>query len=152
MSFTAAPRVGYGVALRSREFRALFAAQTVTIAGSSIAAVALAVLVYDRTGSAFLSSLTFALGFLPYVLGGGLLSGVVDRVRPRRLSNACAGASTVIAAFMAVPGVPVAALLAMLFVLGTLSAIAAGARVSLLRATVADAAYVPARSLMKLAG
>ena len=65
MSLTAAPRVGYGVALRSREFRALFAAQAVTIAGSSIAAVALTVLVYDRTGSAFLSSLTFALGSCP---------------------------------------------------------------------------------------
>src|SRR5262249_31770393 len=74
------------------------------------------------------------------------------RVRPRRLANACTGASTAIAALMAVPGIPVATLLALLFVLGTLSAIAAGARVSLLRATVADAAYVPARSLMKLAG
>jgi len=152
MTSAAAPRVGYGDALRSREFTALFVAQAVTIAGTSVAAVALTVLVYDRTGSAFLSSLTFALGFLPYILGGGLLSGVVDRVRPRRLSNACAAASTLIAALMAVPGVPIGALLVMLFVLGTLSAIAAGARVSLLRATVADAAYVPARSLMKLAG
>src|SRR5215475_9177289 len=133
MTSAARPRVGYGDALRSHEFKALFASQAVTIAGTSVAAVALAVLVYDRTGSAFLSSLTFALGFLPYVLGGGLLSGVVDRVRPRRLSNACAAGSTAVAAVMAVPAVPVAVLLAMLFVLGTLSAIAAGARISLLR-------------------
>ena len=93
MSVTAAPRVGYGDALRSREFRALFAAQAITIGGSSIAAVALTVLVYDRTGSAFLSSLTFALGFLPYVVAG-LLSGVVDRVRPRRLVNISSGAAS----------------------------------------------------------
>ena len=46
---------------------------------------------------------------------------------------------------------PIAALLALLFVLGTLSALAGGARVALVRSTVPDAAYVPARSLMKIA-
>jgi hypothetical protein len=63
--------------------------------------------VYDQTGSPFLSSLTFALGFLPYVLGGGFLSSVVDRVRPRRLVSGCDAVSAAIVALMAVPGVPV---------------------------------------------
>jgi MFS family permease len=144
------PRVGYRDALRSREFTALFVAQATTIAGSSIAAVALTVLVYDRTGSAFLSSLTFALGFLPYVLAG-LFSGVVDRVRPRVLVNISTGASAAIALAMAVPGIPIAVLLTMLFALGLLTALSGGARVALLRSTVSDAAYVPGRSLMKLA-
>jgi Transmembrane secretion effector len=146
----AVPRVGYGDALRSREFTALFVAQAITIAGSSIAAVALTVLVYDRTGSAFLSSLTFALGFLPYVLAG-LFSGVVDRARPRLLVNISTAASAAIALAMAVPGIPIAVLLTMLFALGLLTALSGGARVALLRSTVSDAAYVPARSLMKLA-
>ena len=53
--------------------------------GTSVAAVALTILVYRRTGSPLLASLAFALGFLPFLLGGGLLSSVVDRVRPRRL-------------------------------------------------------------------
>jgi hypothetical protein len=150
VSEAASPRVGYGDALRSHEFTALFIAQAVTIAGSSIAAVALTVLVYDRTGSAFLSSLTFALGFLPYVLAG-LFSGVVDRVRPRNLVNVSAGASAVIALVMAAPGIPIAALLALLFALGLLSAFSGGARNALIRSTVSDAAFVPARSLMKLA-
>jgi predicted MFS family arabinose efflux permease len=150
VSEAAAPRVGYGDALRSNEFRAAFAAQAVSIAGSSIAAVALTVLVYDRTGSAFLSSLTFALGFLPYVVAG-LLSGVVDRVRPRRLVNVSAGASAVIALVMAAPGIPTAVLLVLLFALGLLAAFSGGARVTLIRSTVTDAAYVPARSLMKFA-
>jgi MFS family permease len=150
VSEAAPPRVGYGDALRSHEFTALFVAQSVTIAGSSIAAVALTVLVYDRTGSAFLSSLTFALGFLPYVVAG-LLSGVVDRVRPRRLVNASAGSSAVIALVMATPGIPTAALLVLLFALGLLAAFSGGARVALIRSTVTDEAYVPARSLMKLA-
>src|SRR5215471_15466530 len=128
MTSAARPRVGYGDALRSHEFRALFVSQAVTIGGTSVAAVALAVLVYDRTGSAFLSSLTFALGFLPYVLGGGLLSAVVDRVRPRRLVNACSAASALLAALMAWPGMPVPALLALLFGVGTLGSLAGGGR------------------------
>jgi hypothetical protein len=109
------------------------------------------VLVYQRTGSPFLSSLTFALGFLPYLFGGGLLSGLVDRVTPRRLVNGCDAASAAIAALMALPGMPVPALLALLFAVGTLSSLAGGARTALVRSTVAAPAYVPARSLMKIA-
>lgn len=142
---------GYGDALRSREFRALFAGQAISITGGSVAAVALTVLIYRRTGSPFLSSLTFALGFLPYLVGGGLLSGVVDRVRPRRLVNACDASSAVVAAAMAWPGLPIPALLALLFVLGTFSSLAGGARNALVRTTVAHDAFVPARSLMKIA-
>jgi hypothetical protein len=82
-------RVGYGAALASREFRAILAGQLVSVGGTSVAAVALTVLVYRRTESPLLASLTFALGFLPYLLGGGLLSSVVDRVRPRRLVAGC---------------------------------------------------------------
>ena len=90
-------RVGYRTALASRELRALVAGQLVSVAGTSIAAVALTILVYERTASPLLSSLTFALGFVPYLLGGGLLSGIVDRVPPRRLVVGCDGACTVLA-------------------------------------------------------
>lgn len=147
----AAPRAGYGDALRSREFRALFAGQAISIAGTSIAAVALTVLVYRRTGSPFLSSLTFALGFLPFLLGGGLLSGLVDRVRPRSLLMASNAISTVLALLMAWPRMPVPALLALLFCLGLVASVAGGGFGALTRATVPDTAYVPARSLLKIA-
>ena len=86
-------RVGYGAALRAREFRALLVSQFVSVCGTSVAAVALTILVYRRTGSPLLASLSFALGFLPFVLGSGLLSSVVDRVRPRRLVVVCDSAS-----------------------------------------------------------
>src|SRR3954451_23086704 len=79
------PRVGYRAALASRELRAIVGGQLVSVAGTSIAAVALTILVYQRTASPLLSALAFALGSLPYLLGGVLLSGIVDRVRPRRL-------------------------------------------------------------------
>jgi predicted MFS family arabinose efflux permease len=146
-----APRAGYGEALRSREFRALFAGQAISIAGTSIAAVALTVLVYRRTGSPFLSSLTFALGFLPYLLGGGLLSGLVDRVRPRSLVAGSSAISAVLALLMAWPRMPVPALLALLFCLGLTSSVAGGGFGALTRSSVPDAVYVPARSLLKIA-
>lgn len=145
------PRIGYRAALASGELRALLAGQLVSVAGASVAAVALTVLVFERTGSPFLSSLTFALGFLPYVLGGGLLSAVVDRVRPRRLVARCDLAAALLAATMALPGLPVGALLALLLAVGTLTSLESGARAALVRASVADDAYVPARSLLRIA-
>ena len=143
-------RVGYGAALASREFRALFAGQSVSTTGTSVAAVALTVLVYRRTGSPFLSALTFSLGFLPYLIGVGL-SGLVDRVRPRRLVVTCDSLAGLIACLMAWRGAPIALLLGLLLCLGVLASIASGSRGALVRSTVAPGAYVPARSLLKLA-
>jgi predicted MFS family arabinose efflux permease len=151
MSSQATRRIGYGQALASRQFRALFASQLVSVGGTSIAAVALTILVYRRTASPLLASLTFALGFLPYLLGGGLLSGVIDRVRPRRLVATCDLVSALLAATMAWPAIPVPVLLALLLAIGTLASISSGARVVLARSTVPEEAYVPARSLIRIA-
>jgi predicted MFS family arabinose efflux permease len=144
-------RIGYGAALASGELRALLAGQLVSVAGTSIAAVALTILVYERTASPLLSSLTFALGFLPYLLGGGLLSGIVDRVRPRRLVAACDLFAACAAAAMAVPRLPIPVLYVLLLVVGTLASLEGGARAVLVRAAVDADAYVPARSLLRIA-
>jgi MFS family permease len=144
-------RVGYGAALRSREFRALLVSQLVSVCGTSVAAVALTILVYRRTGSPLLASLTFALGFLPFLLGGGLLSSVVDRVRPRLLVVGSALASAALAAATAVPAIPVPIVFGLLLGIGTLQSLASGARVGLVRASVSSDAYVPARSLLRIA-
>jgi MFS family permease len=144
-------RVGYGAAIASREFRAIFAGQLVSVGGTSVAAVALTIVVFRRTESPLLASLTFALGFLPYLLGGGLLSSIVDRVRPRRLVAGCDTASALLAGLMAWPAIPVPILFALLLGIGTLSSISGGARAALVRSSVSDDAYVPARSLMRIA-
>jgi hypothetical protein len=144
-------RVGYRRALASPELRALFIAQLVSVGGTSVAAVALTVLVYARTSSPILASLTFSLGFLPYLIVGALLSSVTDRVRPRRMVTCCDGASALLAASMAWPSMPVPALLALLFVIGGLSSLASGSRAALVRMAVSADAYVPGRSLMRIA-
>jgi MFS family permease len=144
-------RVGYREALASGEMRALFAAQLVSVAGTSIAAVALTVLVYQRTASPLLAALVFALTFVPYLIGGAFLSGLVDRARPRRLVVLCDSSCALLAALMALPGAPVGVLLALLLVIGTLSSVSSGARAALTRSSVREEAYVPARSLLRIA-
>lgn len=152
-SMTSEPldRVGYRRALASPELRALFVAQLISVGGTSLAAVALTVLVYDRTTSPVLAALTFSLGFLPYLVVGALLSSVADRVRPRRLVTCCDGASALLAASMAWPSMPVPALLGLLFAIGGLSSLASGSRAALVRMAVSEDAYVPGRSLMRIA-
>jgi hypothetical protein len=147
----ASGRMSYAQALASREFRALFAGQFLEVGGVSIAAVALTVLVYRRTASPFLASLTFALTFIPYLFAGGLLSALVDRVRPRRLMTTCDTCSAGLVAVMAIPGLPLPILFTILFCSGTLASISGGARAALTRATVSADAYVPARSLLRVA-
>ena len=147
----AADRMRYRDALAVREFRALFIALTVSICGSVVSAVALTVIVYQRTGSPLLSSLTFALGFLPYLVGGTLLSAVIDRVPPRRLLVSLDIGCGALVAVMAWPGTAVPLLLVLLAATSTLTSISGGARGGLVRTVVPAPAYVPARSLLRIA-
>ena len=141
---------GYGDALAVGEFRALFAAYTVSMLGDIVAAVALTVLVFERTASPFLAGLTFTLAFVPYLFGGALLSGLVDRVPPRRLMVGCDLLSAGVVALMAVSSVPVGVLLVLVFVLGLVSPVAAGMRNALLVVVLPAAAFVAGRSLFRI--
>jgi hypothetical protein len=143
--------VGYRDALGSRELRALLAAQLISVAGTSIAAVALTVLIYRRTASPLLASLAFALSFTPYLLGGALLSGLVDRIRPRQLAAGCNSGSALLMAGIAWPGLPLPFLFGLLLGNGILSSLSSGGSVALVRSAVPADAYVPARSLMRVA-
>jgi len=141
----------YSAALAEPEFRALFAASALAITGTVISAIVLTVLVFDRTRSPLFSSLTFTLGFLPYVFAGTVLSGIVDRVPPRRLLASCGLGSAGLTAAMAVPGMPVAVLLVLLVGTGTLGGVATATQGGLVRSVVPAATYVPARSLIRIA-
>jgi MFS family permease len=144
------PNPSYRDALASAEFRWLFTAFTVSIFGSVVSAVALMVLIYQRTSSPFLASLTFALAFTPYLVSGALLSATVDRIPIRRLLVGCDLMCAAVVAAMAIPGVPVAVLLAQLTLVGLLGSVSSGARSAVLPSLVTNAAYVPARSLFRI--
>jgi hypothetical protein len=71
--------VTYRSVLGNREFAGLLAAQVLSTTGDQLARIAIALLVYSRTGSAFAASATYAVSYLTYLLGGPVLSAVSDR-------------------------------------------------------------------------
>src|SRR5215469_10177351 len=86
---SAVSRVGFREVFVVPEFRALWAAQMLSVAGDQLARVALTVLVYDRTRSAFLAAVTFVMGVMPIFLGGAVLSGLADRLPRRAVMIVC---------------------------------------------------------------
>jgi MFS family permease len=100
----------FGEVFAVGEFRALFTAQVLSIAGDQLARVALSLLVFDRTGSAALTALTYALTFLPDLVGGPLLAGLADRYRRRELMVVADLARAALVGLMAIPGMSIAAL------------------------------------------
>lgn len=145
------PRATYGGVFAVREFRALYAAHVASMLGDVVAAVALTVLVFNRTGSSLLAALTFSLVFVPYLLGGVLLSSVVDRLPARSTLVACHLASAALVAVMAVPGMPIGALLVLLVALGLIAPVFSGVRAAILPDLLPDRSqYVLGSALMRM--
>lgn len=124
------------------EFRALFGAQVLSVVGDQFARVALTVLVFERTGSAGLAALTYALTFLPDVVGGPLLSGLADRYPRRAVMVVTDLARAVLVAAMAVPGVPFVTLCTLLVAVQLLNAPFGAARAATLPAVLAGDRFV----------
>lgn len=102
----AAPRVSFVDALRVPEFRVLWLADAQSMVGDQLARVALSVLVFERTASALLTALTYALTFLPALIGGAMLSGLADRLPRRRVMITADLIRAALLATMALPSMP----------------------------------------------
>ncbi len=123
------------------EFRALWGAQLLSVAGDQLARVALTVLVYDRTRSALLAAVAYAASIVPVFLGGILLSGVTDRRPRRQVMIVCDLARVPLAALMAVPGMPLAALIVLLCALTAIGAPFGSARAAIYPEVLGEARY-----------
>ncbi|MBO0803284.1 MAG: MFS transporter [Nocardiopsaceae bacterium] len=108
------PRARYGTLFRNREFRWLSAAQALSFLGDQFAQVAIALLVYDRTGSPLLTAVAYALTYLPPIAGGPLLSWLADVFPRRRVMVACDLIRMATVGLMAFRGMPFWALCALL--------------------------------------
>ena len=97
------------------EFRALWSAQALSCAGDQFAQVAIAFVVYARTGSPFLTAAAYALTYLPPVLGGPALSGLADLFPRQQLMITLDLIRAGLAALMAVRGLPFAGLCVLFF-------------------------------------
>jgi MFS family permease len=114
------------------EFRHLWAAQTLSSLGDQLAQVALAVLVYHRTNSALLTALTYALAYLPPIVGGPILSGLADLFPRRRVMIVCDLLRTALVALMVLQAMPFAGLCVLVFFTVLLGAPFTAARAALL--------------------
>jgi len=130
-SDTAPPRATFGAVFAVGEFRALWLAQVLSVAGDQLARVALTLLVYDRTHSALLAAVTFAASVVPAFIGGIALSGLADRLPRRRVMIACDLTRVVLVAVMAVSGIPIAVLVVLLFLVTLIGAPFLSARAAL---------------------
>jgi len=104
--------------LAVREYRALWLAQLASVAGDQLARIALGVLVYDRTRSALLAAVTFAVTTGAMAAGALFLSWTADRYPRRAVMLVSDLACTALVLVMTVPGVPLAVLVVLLFAVG----------------------------------
>lgn len=111
MNTTTVPRLR--TAIRNREFRALWVAETQSVVGDHLTTVALAIMVYGRTGSALWAAVVYALTYLPALAGGLGLAQIADRFPRRTVLIVSTSVQAALVATMAVPGVPLAVLCAL---------------------------------------
>lgn len=121
----------FGAVFAISEFRALWLAQILSVAGDQLARVALTLLVFDRTGSALLAAVTFAASVVPTFIGGIALSGLADRLPRREVMIVCDLARAGLVVIMVVPGEPLALLVILLFLVTMVSAPFTSARAAL---------------------
>ncbi|HEY0403141.1 MAG TPA: MFS transporter [Blastococcus sp.] len=133
-----------------REFRPLFGTFLLSTAGDELARVALTVLVYQRTSSSLLSAMTFAIGHLPWLLGGPLLSALADRLPRHRVLIAADVTRAALLGLMAIPGTPLPILLALLFLVSLCAPPFESARSALMADVLDGDRYAVATSLTNI--
>ncbi|MFF4762486.1 MFS transporter [Streptomyces sp. NPDC001292] len=145
------PATGYARVFAVPEFPAVFAAHALSLLGVIVSEIALSVLVYDLTGSPLMSALTFALGFLPYVVGGTLLAGIADRFPARRVLVVCDLVCAACVAPMVAPASHIGVLLVLRCALAVVSPVFQGTRMATLTDILGDGdLFVLGRSLLRI--
>jgi predicted MFS family arabinose efflux permease len=124
------------------EFRALWLAQLLSVVGDQLARVALTVLVYDQTRSAFLAAVTFVASVIPSFIGGVSLSWLADKYPRRRVMIVCDLVRCGLVLIMAIHGMPIAALVVLLFVVTLVGAPFTSARAAVYPDVLAGDKYV----------
>lgn len=104
-----------------REYRAVYFALLVNWLGDYLARAAIAVLVYQQTKSVLLSAASFAINFLPWIIGGTVLSALAERYPYRRVLIVSDLSRMVLIAFLLIPHLPIPVMLVIL-VLASLGA------------------------------
>ena len=140
----------YAALLRTRGVAPLFSLALTLIVGTSLQIFALSVYVYAETGSALWSSIAFAAGFLPQLLGGTLLTSLADRFPARTLLVSGAVVRGISAFLIAFGGLSPIAAIAVVAVVAVWQPVPLAAQSALLTRLLTGDRYVLGRSVMSL--
>lgn len=146
-----ADRATFRQILAEPVFRVLFLTRSLAVGADTLRTVALSVLVFTTTGSAFLGALTFGISFLPQVLGGVVLGALPDLARPRPLLVVGYLVEAAGAAVLALAGLPVWACLVLVACIGSLAPVFNGTVGRVTADTLSGDAFVLGRGLFQIA-
>ncbi|BEP13215.1 MFS transporter [Acidothermaceae bacterium B102] len=122
--------------------RYLMASRTLSALGDQVLRVALALLVFQSSGSPLLTAVAYALTFLPWVVGGPLLGVFADRIPRRTLIITGDLARAGLVGLMTLPHLPIGVLLALVACAELLSPAADSAAASVLPELLPGDSYV----------
>ncbi|MFS0696203.1 MFS transporter [Streptomyces nitrosporeus] len=140
----------YRDVFRIPHFRALFTADVLQGGAATTSGPALGVMVFAATGSPLLSTLSMFGSSLSQLLGAALLMSAADRLPPRAALTGSALALGLATALLALPGLPLPALFAVLLGQGLVAAVTGGVRYGLLAEVLPEDAYLLGRSVLNM--
>lgn len=140
----------YRSVLSNREFAAILLSQGLSTAGDQLARIAIAVLVFGRTGSGLLASATYAVSYLTYLLAGPWLSALSDRYPRLTVMVVCDALRVPLVLLMCLDRAPLWSLFTILALLGFLAPPFASARSALQPEILPGDAYVTGNALINI--
>ncbi|MFC7986314.1 MFS transporter [Streptomyces sp. NPDC057336] len=144
------PRKSYTDLFRTPEFTPLFLSSSANVAAQTVSGLALGTLVFRATGSPLLSALSMFGPALAQVLGATFLLSGADRLPPRATLAGLSLAFAAATAVLALPGLPVGAMLAVVLVEGLIASLGGGVRWGLLNEILTKDGYLAGRSLFNM--
>lgn len=140
----------YRTLFRTPEFTPFLLSFAAFAAAQTIGGLALGTLVFRATGSPFLSAVSMFGPQLAQLLGGAFLLSGADRLPPRAILSALALAFAASTAVLALPGLPIWAVFAVVLLQGLVASLGGGVRGGLLNEVLSKDGYVLGRSVYNM--
>ncbi|MEV5338663.1 MFS transporter [Streptomyces sp. NPDC052676] len=141
---------GYASLFRTPEFTPLFLCSAAQTAAQTLGGLALGTLVFRATESPLLAAVSMFGPSLAQVVGATFLLSGSDRLPPRATLTGTALAFAAGTAVLALPGLPVAAVFAVVLVQGLVASLGGGARWGLLTEILSKERYPLGRSFFNM--
>ncbi|MGV9276875.1 MFS transporter [Streptomyces griseosporeus] len=140
----------YRELFRTPEFPPFFVSAAARTAAQTISGLALGTLVYRATGSPLLSAVSMFGPQLAQMLGATFLMSGADRLPPRSTLTGIQLATAAGTALLALPGLPIGVVFAVVFAEGLIASLGGGVRWGLLNEILTKEGYLLGRSVFNM--